>query len=73
MELLKFPPKTPQYRQKRNHLDFICKLKDYLSSKDDFILPIKKELKKKHQIQEQDLKNIDSILALSNRRSTQYL
>jgi len=29
MDYLLFPPKSPDYRQKRSHADFICRLADY--------------------------------------------
>ncbi|GMH40894.1 hypothetical protein BSKO_08798 [Bryopsis sp. KO-2023] len=36
MALLKQPPKQPDYRKSRVHDDFLCRLSDYLPSKDKF-------------------------------------
>lgn len=37
MQLLKMPPKIPAYRENRPHHEFICRLKNYFVSYDDFI------------------------------------
>jgi lipoate-protein ligase A len=37
MALLKYPPKTPTYRQRRSHTEFICRLKDYFPSQESWI------------------------------------
>lgn len=37
MELLKYPPKTPAYRQGRSHEEFICRLCDHLPRQDQWI------------------------------------
>lgn len=31
MDYLKMPKRVPEYRQARNHLEFICRMKDYIS------------------------------------------
>ncbi len=36
MQLLHHPSKAPKYRQGRHHTDFLCKLKDYFLSKEEF-------------------------------------
>lgn len=37
MALLKYPPKTPTYRQGRSHEEFICRLKDHFSSREEWM------------------------------------
>ncbi|KAL3640611.1 hypothetical protein CASFOL_015579 [Castilleja foliolosa] len=37
MDYLKKPKRAPKYRQARDHLDFICCMKDYIVSKSNFI------------------------------------
>lgn len=46
MDYLLIPQKTPNYRKKREHKDFLCKLKNHFFSKNDFLEKLKKELKK---------------------------
>jgi len=44
MRYLSHPKKTPPYREGRSHLDFLCKLKDTFSSKEEFIQGIIRSL-----------------------------
>jgi len=45
MSSLLLPKKTPKYREGRDHEDFLCKMKDQLSSKEEFFQRLKKSLK----------------------------
>jgi lipoate-protein ligase A len=42
MSLLKYPPKAPAYRAGRPHEEFICRLSDYLSNRDEWIENLKR-------------------------------
>lgn len=53
MNYLLIPPKQPTYRQERNHLDFICKLKNYIESSELFLDRITRELQSLSQSFEQ--------------------
>ena len=44
MSLLKFPPKTPQYRENRSHDEFLCKLCDFIPDRDAWIRELKGSL-----------------------------
>lgn len=46
MDSLLLPRKTPQYRQGRSHLDFLCTLKAHLPSRESFFERIKERLNK---------------------------
>jgi len=46
MDLLFLPSKQPKYRNNRNHGDFLCKLKNHFSSKEEFQTIIEKNLSK---------------------------
>lgn len=41
MALLKYPPKTPAYRQCRSHEAFVCRLKDHIAHRDQWIEELK--------------------------------
>lgn len=45
MSSLLLPKKTPKYRAGRDHDDFLCKMKDHLSSKEEFFERLKTSLK----------------------------
>lgn len=52
MELLKFPKKTPSYRNARAHEDFLCTIKEHFDSKGHFASLVKKNLKELFQIKD---------------------
>ncbi|MBS3905238.1 MAG: lipoate--protein ligase family protein [Simkania sp.] len=51
LNLLKYPPKTPTYRQNRNHEDFVCRLCDYIPSQPVLIEQLRHEMSKKFLLQ----------------------
>lgn len=72
MNHLKFPPKTPQYRESRSHGDFLCRLKNYFQ-KNTFAESVKTELKNRFKIINYNLEEIEQILTESHRKSTQFI
>lgn len=70
MQSLLFPPKTPQYRLKRSHEDFLCKLKDHLPSKEAFLEGILSHYHKDFSIHEVGMEEVESILLKEHRKST---
>ena len=47
MQFLKYPNKTPSYRNKRDHQNFLCSLNKYFPSKDDLKQSLISELTKR--------------------------
>jgi len=72
MKYLLIPLKTPSYRKRRDHCDFITSLKNHIE-KDEISLNLKKMLQNHFLIEEVDLKSIDSLLQQPHRKSTEWL
>jgi lipoate---protein ligase len=73
MNYLLYPPKTPKYRKKREHRDFLCKLNNHFPSFNYFISLLDKHIHKIYEIQITNLKKTKSILNISHRKSTRFL
>lgn len=67
------PPKTPEYRKKRSHNDFLCPLKESFPSRQILRERIIDELKSRFSIQEIPQENTNEILDRPHRRSTTVL
>ena len=52
MQFLSMPEKMPLYRRKRNHTDFLCKLKNHFSSKKIFLQKFLEELHQNYKVKE---------------------
>ena len=70
MKYLSLPTKTPKYRNKRSHEDFLCSLKNHMDSKIVFTKNIKKVLKKNFVLKEKKICDISNVLKKSHRKST---
>lgn len=70
MEYLLFPPKTPKYRQQRNHNEFLVRLKDAYPCKNAFRRSILNTLHRSYSIVETDLSEVDHLLNHSHRKAT---
>ena len=73
MNYLKLPSKMPGYRRERNHQDFLCKLSDHLSAKEDFYLNFTKSLSQKFNLRSTSRKEMERCLSLPHRKSTVLL
>jgi lipoate-protein ligase A len=73
MDYLLMPPKMPQYRQKRMHDHFLCRLKDFLPSQIDFEMSIFNTLHRLFLIKIIQPKDVDHLLTLDHRKATQLI
>jgi lipoate---protein ligase len=69
MNYLKIPARMPQYREKRSHLDFLCRLSAHLPERELLSLHVKNELKKDFTVLEMDLCQVKEILLQPHRKS----
>lgn len=73
MQLLLHPKKTPSYRAGRSHNDFICRLRDFHSSKSTLIEGIKSILKKRYTTSSITLEELIPLLDHPHRQTTEKL
>ena len=73
MNYLLHPKKTPKYRQERSHLEFLCRLKDHFSSKEDLVVKIKKELESSYKVIYSSLADISDLIKQDHRKTTEHL
>lgn len=70
MEYLAIPPRMPIYREKRSHTDFLCRLRDYYSSRNVLENKIVKELERQFEIITVSLEHVQEILEEPHRKAT---
>lgn len=70
MALLKLPPKMPEYREKRSHLDFITTLNPYFLSKEVFFETFLAEVQKVFHVEEKANSLALNYLNVPHRKST---
>lgn len=73
MDYLLHPKKTPNYRNGRHHLDFLCRLKDHFPSKDALLEKLKKAMSARYQIQEVAYSDVQPILDKNFRQTTAFV
>lgn len=73
MSYLLLPKKTPQYRQKRSHGDFLCKLSDYFPSQKGLVDTLKMTLAKRFEIQRHPLDDVYATLEQPDRLATMMI
>ena len=73
MEYLLHPEKTPKYRKGRSHLDFLCRIKDHLPSKELLFERVEIGLKKGFSLKKIDPSAVYPLLSNSHRKVTCYL
>jgi lipoate---protein ligase len=74
MRCLQMPPKTPHYRQNRQHHDFLCRLKQWIPTKQIFENQIKQALSSYgFQLRDVSSSETESILKRPHRQSTEIL
>jgi len=73
MNYLKIPPRMPEYRQKRGHIEFLCRLRDHMAARDEIVKKLLKELKCRFHLVEVQLHEIDEVKKLPHRKATEKL
>lgn len=73
MECLLFPEKVPSYREQRKHDEFLCKLKNSLSSPNAFVEGFKEELAKTFSLNTVSLGDVLPTLMKPHRQATRVL
>lgn len=72
MEYLLIPSKMPEYRKRRSHTDFLCKLNDVIS-KDAFDKGLLDELRKRFVLELKTLSDVKKTLEEPHRKATSYV
>jgi lipoate---protein ligase len=73
MSYLLLPKKTPNYRQQRTHTDFLCRLRDYFSSKSALIDNLKAALSKRYTVDTHSLEEVLASIQEPERQATLLL
>lgn len=69
MEYLLIPSKTPSYRKRRGHSDFLCRLKDHFQ-KETFEGKLEQQLHERFQVEEMKFGEIEDVLQRPHRKAT---
>lgn len=73
MQYLLHPPKTPQYRQNRSHLDFLCCLKDYLLKPEKIQEHILSSISHQFTLRDEHPSLMEKVGERPHRRSTERI
>jgi lipoate-protein ligase A len=72
MSLLKYPAKTPEYREGRSHEEFVCRLSNHLKNREEWMESLKKSLQIQLGAEEKNLETL-SIKELNHYGTTVVL
>lgn len=73
MDYLLYPKKSPKYRERRSHEQFLCRLKKFLPSKSHFITQVVKELKTSYTVKKTSLNLLIPLLKMPHRKTTTHV
>jgi len=73
MKYLKNPSVAPKYRNKRSHTDFLCRLKDFLPSKKQFINQVSQFLGSRFDVVNKSNEMLNSFTCSQHRKSTEII
>lgn len=73
MKVLKMPPKMPEYRNRRDHSQFLCRLNEHFTSKDEFFSGVTKSLTHNFHLTPTTLEVVRPILQAPHRKACEYV
>jgi lipoate-protein ligase A len=73
MDYLLYPPKTPDYRKRRGHAEFLGRLKGYFSQPDELQERLIEKLKDNFKIAQQSVDALEAIALRSHRQATKII
>ncbi len=73
MRYLQMPHKTPAYRERRSHEEFLCSLKSYMNSKEDLQMRILAELSNQFDVHFVEFNTLTSLLQGEHRKATVFI
>ncbi len=73
MQVLKMPPKIPEYRNRRSHGDFLCRLNQYYASKDAFFEGVIAALGSRYSLQHITHEEVQAVRNVPHRKATEVL
>lgn len=73
MDCLKIPQKMPDYRKKRSHADFLCKLSSYFKEKSELTNQFLSILNTYFEVRYLKLEDIKPLLEIEHRKATQLI
>jgi lipoate-protein ligase A len=73
MSYLLPPPRMPSYRQKRSHEDFLCRLMDHVSKKEDLFTQLLAQLQNHFELISVTQHTAEEILLRNHRKATEII
>lgn len=73
MDYLLMPPKVPDYRNARSHVDFLCRLKDAFDNQQMIIDAVKQQLSQRFTLKIADVQEVVKICGMPHHRSTERM
>ena len=73
MNYLQMPLKMPRYRNQRSHNEFLCRLRDYLPSKEDFYQALCCSLSRRFTLHTTRLSEIETCLSRPHRKGAKII
>lgn len=70
MDYLLIPPKMPAYRQQRNHSAFLCRLRDFFTSKEEFKTQFFNTIEEKFYVKKISLDEVLPMTQMPHRQAT---
>lgn len=70
---LQLPEKAPDYRARRSHQDFLCRMNEFVVSPDAFFAAVEDELADRFTVVEASLEEAQEALQLEHRKSNKWV